>query len=139
MQKERPKMGRPEGKVAIVTGASRGIGAGVAFVLAKAGATVALVGRDNQRASRLIDEIVANSGQAVALACDVADYRSVRTMIDDTERQLGSIDIVIIWRPQIHVSTVIMPQGISLAVTVEIGHSIAPPPLSQDRLLPKRQ
>jgi NAD(P)-dependent dehydrogenase (short-subunit alcohol dehydrogenase family) len=54
------------------------------------------VGRDNQRASRLIDEIVANSGQAVALACDVADYRSVRTMIDDTERQLGSIDIVII-------------------------------------------
>jgi 3-oxoacyl-[acyl-carrier protein] reductase len=88
-------MGQLEGKVAIVTGASRGIGAGAAFVLTKAGAAVALVARDKKRVSQLADEIVAGGGQAVALACDVADYQSVRTMIDDTERQLGSIDILI--------------------------------------------
>jgi 3-oxoacyl-[acyl-carrier protein] reductase len=88
-------MGQLEGKVAIVTGASRGIGAGAAFVLAKAGAAVALVARDKKRASQLADEIVAGGGQAVALACDVADYQSVRTMIDDTERQLGIIDILV--------------------------------------------
>src|SRR5580658_3348888 len=95
MQGERPRMGQLDGKVAIVTGASRGIGAGAAFVLAKAGAAVALVARDKKRASQVTGEIVANGGQAVAVACDVADYRSVSTMIDDTKRQLGSIDILI--------------------------------------------
>ena len=89
-------MGQLEGKVAIVTGASRGIGAGAAFVLAQAGAAVALVARDKKRTSQLAEEIVASGGQAVAFACDVADYRAVRIMVDDTERQLGSIDILII-------------------------------------------
>lgn len=88
-------MAQLEGKVAIVTGASRGIGAAAAFVLAKAGAAVALVARDGKRASQLADEIVATGGQAVASACDVADYQSVQTMVDDTERQLGSIEILI--------------------------------------------
>jgi NAD(P)-dependent dehydrogenase (short-subunit alcohol dehydrogenase family) len=83
------------GKVAIVTGASRGIGAAAAFVLAKAGVAVALVARDGKRASQLADEIVASGGQAVALACDVADYGSVCTMVDDTERRLGSVDIFV--------------------------------------------
>jgi NAD(P)-dependent dehydrogenase (short-subunit alcohol dehydrogenase family) len=40
-------------------------------------------------------EIVASGGRAAAIACDVADYPSVQTMVDDTERQLGSIDILI--------------------------------------------
>lgn len=49
------------GKVAIVTGASRGIGAAAAFALAKAGAAVMLVARDGNRASQLAEEIVAGS------------------------------------------------------------------------------
>jgi 3-oxoacyl-[acyl-carrier protein] reductase len=84
-----------EGKVAIVTGASRGIGAGAAFVLAKAGAAVMLVARDGKRASQVADEISANGDRAMASACDVADYGSVRTMVADTERQLGRIDILV--------------------------------------------
>jgi NAD(P)-dependent dehydrogenase (short-subunit alcohol dehydrogenase family) len=83
------------GKVAIVTGASRGIGAAAAFVLAKAGAAVMLVARDGKRASRLAEEIVASGGRAIAVACDVADYGSVRTMVDETGRRLGSIDILV--------------------------------------------
>jgi NAD(P)-dependent dehydrogenase (short-subunit alcohol dehydrogenase family) len=83
------------GKVAIVTGASRGIGAATAFVLAKAGASVMLVARDGNRATRLAEEIVASGGRAAALACDVADYDSVRMMVDETSQELGNIDILI--------------------------------------------
>jgi NAD(P)-dependent dehydrogenase (short-subunit alcohol dehydrogenase family) len=83
------------GKVAIVTGASRGIGAAAAFVLAKAGAAVMLVARDGKRASQLADEIVAAGGRAIAMACDIADYGSVQTMVDETDQRLGSIDILV--------------------------------------------
>ena len=88
-------MGQLEGKVAIVTGASRGIGAGAAFVLAKAGVAVMLAARDGRRALQLADEIVANGGQARAMPCDVADYGSVRRVVDETERRLGSVDILV--------------------------------------------
>jgi len=83
------------GRVAIVTGASRGIGAAAAFVLAKAGAAVMIVARDGKRVSQLAEEIVATGGRAAALACDVADYESVQKMVDETEQQLGSIDILV--------------------------------------------
>jgi NAD(P)-dependent dehydrogenase (short-subunit alcohol dehydrogenase family) len=83
------------GKVAIVTGASRGIGAAAAFVLAKAGAAVMLVARDGTRASQVAKEVVAAGGRATAMACDVADHGSVRTMVEETARRLGSIDILV--------------------------------------------
>ena len=88
-------MGQLDGKVAIVTGASRGIGAAAAFVLAKASAAVMLVARDGKRASRLAEEIVAGGGRATALTCDVADYESVRMMVDKTEQRLGGVDILV--------------------------------------------
>lgn len=88
-------MGQLEGKVAIVTGASRGIGAAAAFVLAKAGAAVVLVARDGKRASRLADEIAASGGRAMVIPCDVAEYGSVHRMVDETERRLGNIDILV--------------------------------------------
>ena len=88
-------MGELAGKVAIVTGASRGIGAAAAFVLAKAGAAVVLVARDGKRASQVAEEIVAGGGRATASACDVSDYRSVQMMVEETHRRLGSIDILV--------------------------------------------
>src|SRR6202158_4488340 len=83
------------GKVAIVTGASRGIGAAAAFVLAKAGAAVMLVARDGTRGAPLAKEIVASGGRAAAMACDVTDYGSVQSMVDETDQRLGSIDILV--------------------------------------------
>jgi NAD(P)-dependent dehydrogenase (short-subunit alcohol dehydrogenase family) len=88
-------MGQLEGKIAIVTGASRGIGAGAAFVLAKAGAAVMLVARDEKRALQLAEEIVANGRQAMAMSCDVSDYGSVQRVVEETERRLGRIDILV--------------------------------------------
>jgi 3-oxoacyl-[acyl-carrier protein] reductase len=54
-----------------------------------------LVACDGTRASQLAEEIAAAGGRATAMTCDVADYGSVRTMVDETERRLGSIDILI--------------------------------------------
>jgi len=54
-----------------------------------------LVARDGTRASELADEIAANGGRAIASRCDVADYGSVRRMVDEAEHRLGNIDILV--------------------------------------------
>ena len=66
-----------EGKVTIVTGASRGIGAATAQVLAEAGAAVVLAARDERGIEAVAGRIIASGGEAYAVATDVADERSV--------------------------------------------------------------
>jgi len=83
------------GKVAIVTGASRGIGAAAANALAKGGAAVVLAARDGALSARVAEAIIANGGRAHGVACDVADYASVEGMLGETERQFGPVDILI--------------------------------------------
>jgi len=83
------------GKVAIVTGASRGIGAAAARALAGAGAAVMILGRDGSAAAELADAIAASGGQACGLSCDVADYGGVEAMIGETLRRFGSPDILV--------------------------------------------
>jgi 3-hydroxybutyrate dehydrogenase len=68
------------GKVAIVTGGSRGIGAAAAVALACAGASVMVVARDGSAASRVANGIVAIGGEASGVACDVAEYAAVEAM-----------------------------------------------------------
>ena len=68
------------GKIAIVTGASRGIGAAAAMALAGAGASVMVVARDGLAASRAAEAIVAGGGRASGVSCDVADYAAVEAM-----------------------------------------------------------
>ena len=70
-------MSRLDGKVALVTGASRGLGAAVARAMADQGAAVMLVARDGAAVATVAREIVASGGRAEALACDVADYGAV--------------------------------------------------------------
>jgi NAD(P)-dependent dehydrogenase (short-subunit alcohol dehydrogenase family) len=94
-------MGQLEGKVAIVTGASRGIGAGAAFVLAKAGAAIMLVARDGKRALQLAEEIGANGGQATASAdrCPTAPaIKSGRRCGLPPERESKSAQAGAAWR-----------------------------------------
>jgi 3-oxoacyl-[acyl-carrier protein] reductase len=83
------------GKVAIVTGGSRGIGAAAALTLAGVGASVMVVARDGSAASRVADAVVASGGEAFGVSCDVAEYASVEVMVDDTIRRFGKPDILV--------------------------------------------
>jgi NAD(P)-dependent dehydrogenase (short-subunit alcohol dehydrogenase family) len=80
------------GKVAIVTGASRGIGAAVAREFSEAGARVALVARDVEALGRLADELGGADGHALAVPADVSDPAAVTAMFDCILGEFGRLD-----------------------------------------------
>ena len=82
-------------KVAIVTGASRGIGRATALALASRGIKVALAARSPEPLAAVKTEIRAASGSAVAIPTDVADAESVRAMVEHASRELGAIDLLV--------------------------------------------
>jgi NAD(P)-dependent dehydrogenase (short-subunit alcohol dehydrogenase family) len=84
-----------QGKTALVTGASSGLGAHFAKVLAKAGAKVALAARRLDRLQQLESEIRAAGGQACAVALDVTDRASIVSAFDAAEAALGPITILV--------------------------------------------
>jgi 3-oxoacyl-[acyl-carrier protein] reductase len=88
-------MGSLTGKVILVTGASRGIGAAAAQALARAGAAVMLTARNGRLAADVAQQIIAGGGQASATACDVSDYASVAALVRETETRFGPIDALI--------------------------------------------
>jgi len=83
------------GKVALVTGASSGLGAHMAKTLAKAGAKVAIAARRVDRLEALATEIVAAGGRALPVAMDVTDAQSVTRAFDEAETELGALSVVI--------------------------------------------
>ena len=88
-------MGSLAGKVIIVTGASRGIGAAAAAALAREGAAVMLAARDSARAAEVADAIIDAGGRAYATTCDVSDYGAVAWLVTETEGQFGNVDALI--------------------------------------------
>jgi 3-oxoacyl-[acyl-carrier protein] reductase len=83
------------GRVALVTGASQGIGRTCALKLAADGATVAVAARNQEKLDELVKEITANGGKAVAFALDVGDEEQVKATFRTALAQLGKIDILV--------------------------------------------
>ncbi len=84
-----------DGKAALVTGASRGIGAEAAKALAAAGAAVVLAARGAEAAGAVAEEIRAAGGRAEAVACDVADYSQVAAAVERACAAFGGLDILV--------------------------------------------
>jgi NADP-dependent 3-hydroxy acid dehydrogenase YdfG len=87
--------GKVAGKVALVTGASSGIGEGTALALAEAGAAVAVSGRRQERLDDLVRRIQAAGGKGLALPGDVSVEGDATRSVEDTVAQLGRIDILV--------------------------------------------
>jgi len=83
------------GKVAFITGGSRGVGQAVARRLVGRGAAVALVALHRTQLDATISELTAHGGQAVGIVGDVTDPASMEAAVRETERSLGSLDILV--------------------------------------------
>jgi 3-oxoacyl-[acyl-carrier protein] reductase len=89
-------MGELEGKVAIVTGASKGIGAAIAKGLGAAGAAVVVnYASSLEGADRVVAEITGRGGRAVAVQGDVAKAADVRRLFEETQRAFGTLDVLV--------------------------------------------
>lgn len=88
-------MSQLNGKAAVVTGAASGIGKQIALTLAGAGAAVAIADLQLEAAQRVVDEILAFGGKALAVAMDVTDEQAVDSGIARVVETFGSIDILV--------------------------------------------
>lgn len=88
-------MTKLNGKTAIITGASRGIGEATARELAKAGMNVVLAARSAGDIERIAAEIAETGGEALAVTCDVADFASVEALVGKSIEAFGSVDLLV--------------------------------------------
>ena len=90
-------MNRINGKIALITGATQGLGAAIARLFAKAGAAgIAIVGRDAAKGEKVASEITAQTGVPVhVIAADLADIDAVRGIVPSSVKRFGRVDILV--------------------------------------------
>ncbi len=86
---------RLDGQVALVTGASMGIGYGLAQAVAQAGVKVAVAARSLDKLNQLVAEIEANGGEALAVQMDMSDVGSIRDGVKQVHKHFGQLDILV--------------------------------------------
>jgi len=84
-----------KGKTAIVTGSGRGIGEGIALVLAREGASVVVNARKAADCEGVVQEIVSSGGKAIAVGADVSKKSDVTALVAETIKQFGAVDILV--------------------------------------------
>lgn len=84
-----------QGKVALVTGSSRGIGRAIALEYARAGAKVVVSSRKFDACQAVVDEITQAGGEAIAVACNISHKDQIRALVDEVERRLGTVDLLV--------------------------------------------
>jgi 3-oxoacyl-[acyl-carrier protein] reductase len=91
-----PNIKKLDGKVAVVTGASKGIGAGIAKHLAAEGAAVVVnYSSSKEGADKVVDEITKRGGKAIAVQADVAKKRDIDRLFAETKKAFGRLDILV--------------------------------------------
>jgi NADP-dependent 3-hydroxy acid dehydrogenase YdfG len=88
-------VGKLDGKVAVVTGASSGIGEATAEALAKEGAAVVVAARREDRLAGLVERIENEGGRVLAAVCDVTDESQAHGLIQKAREEFGSVDILV--------------------------------------------
>ena len=88
-------MGKLEGKIALITGATSGMGEAFAKLFANEGATIAVVGRNEERGNRIVKEIVNEGGKAIFLSCDVSKKKSVQHLRNEFDKNFDKLDILV--------------------------------------------
>ena len=83
------------GKIAIVTGASQGIGETIAVEMAKSGANVFCLARNKNALDSTINKIISNGDKASAYSCDISDNEQFNNIVTDIFKECGSIDILV--------------------------------------------
>ena len=87
-------MGKLDGKVAITTGSTSGMGRDTAKLFAAEGAKVVVTGRNEERAKAVVDDIKAEGGEAIYVIADMANLDDIKKIFDTTMEEYGTVDIL---------------------------------------------